>query len=130
MLHWAFFGSLERFTGILIEHHAGHLPLWLAPVQIVVGTVTGAADAYAQEVAQNLKQAGLRVETDLRNEKIGYKVREHALKKIPVQIAVGAREAEDRTVSVRRHGQKQTQTLQLEEAVAELVEGAKSPPQS
>ena len=79
----------------------------------MVGTVTGAADGYAEEVAQNLKQAGLRVETDLRNEKIGYKVREHALKKIPVQIAVGAREAKDRTVSVRRHGQKQTQTLQL-----------------
>ena len=92
--------------------------------------MTGAADGYAEEVAQNLKQAGLRVETALRNEKIGYKVREHALKKIPIQIAVGAREAEDRTVSVRRHGQKQTQTLQLEEAVAMLVEGAKSPRQS
>lgn len=130
MLHRALFGSLERFTGILIEHHAGHLPLWLAPVQIVVGTVTGAADGYAEEVAQNLKQAGLRVETDLRNEKIGYKVREHALKKIPIQIAVGAREAEERTVSVRRHGQKQTESLQLEEAVAMLVEGAKSPRQS
>ena len=130
MLHRALFGSLERFTGILIEHHAGHFPLWLAPNQIVVATVTEAADDYAEEVAGTLKQAGLRVETDLRNEKIGYKVREHALKKIPIQIAVGAREAEDRTVSVRRHGQKQTQTLQLEEAVAMLVEGAKSPRQS
>ncbi|MEL6574011.1 MAG: threonine--tRNA ligase [Pseudomonadota bacterium] len=130
MLHRALFGSLERFTGILIEHHAGHLPLWLAPVQIVVATVTGAADDYAEDVAQTLKQAGLRVETDLRNEKIGYKVREHALKKIPIQIAVGARESEERTVSVRRHGQKQTETLRLEEAVAVLVEGAKSPRQS
>ena len=130
MLHRALFGSLERFTGILIEHHAGHLPLWLAPVQIVVATVTGAADDYAKDVAQTLKQAGLRVETDLRNEKIGYKVREHALKKIPIQIAVGARESQERTVSVRRHGQKETQTLQLEEAVAMLIDSAKSPRQS
>ena len=113
MLHRALFGSLERFTGILIEHHAGHLPLWLAPVQIVVATVIGAADIYAEQVAGTLKQAGLRVETDLRNEKIGYKVREHALKKIPIQITVGAREAKDRMVSVRQHGQKQTQILQL-----------------
>ncbi|MGD1882818.1 MAG: threonine--tRNA ligase [Paracoccaceae bacterium] len=130
MLHRALFGSLERFTGILIEHHAGHLPLWLAPVQIVVATVTGAADDYAENVAQTLKRAGLCVETDLRNEKIGYKVREHALKKIPIQIAVGAREAEEQTVSVRRHGQKQTETMQLEDAVAMLVEGAKSRRQS
>ncbi len=130
MLHRALFGSLERFTGILIEHHAGHLPLWLAPVQIIVATVTGAADDYAEHVAQTLKQAGLRVETDLRNEKIGYKVREHALKKIPIQIAVGAREGEERTVSVRRHGQKQTQTFQLEEAVAALLKDAKSPRQN
>ncbi|MEQ3710981.1 MAG: threonine--tRNA ligase [Tateyamaria sp.] len=130
MLHRALFGSLERFTGILIEHHAGHLPLWLAPVQIVVATVTGAADNYAEEVTQTLKRAGLRVETDLRNEKIGYKVREHALKKIPIQIAVGAREAEERTVSVRRHGQKENKTMKLEGAVNMLVEGAKSPRQS
>lgn len=130
MLHRALFGSLERFTGILIEHHAGHLPLWLAPVQIVVATVTGAADDYAKIVAQTLKRAGLRVETDLRNEKIGYKVREHALKKIPIQIAVGAREAQERTVAIRRHGQKENETLQLEEAVTMLVEGAKSPRQS
>lgn len=130
MLHRALFGSLERFTGILIEHHAGHLPLWLAPVQIVVATVTGAADDYAKDVAQTMKQAGLRVETDIRNEKIGYKVREHALKKIPIQIAVGTREAKERTVSVRRHGQRQTETLQLEKAVEMLVEGAKSPRQS
>lgn len=130
MLHRALFGSLERFTGILIEHHAGHLPLWLAPVQIVVATVTGAADDYTKDVAQTMKQAGLRVETDIRNEKIGYKVREHALKKIPIQIAVGTREAEERTVSVRRHGQRQTETLQLEKAVEMLVEGAKSPRQS
>ena len=98
--------------------------------QIVVPTVTGAADDYAKDIAQTMKQAGLRVETDIRNEKIGYKVREHALKKIPIQIAVGTQEAEERKVSFRRHGQKQTETLQLEKAVAVLVEGAKSPRQS
>ena len=127
MLHRALFGSLERFTGVLIEHHAGHFPLWLAPVQIVVTTVTGAADDYADDVAQAMKRAGLRVETDLRNEKIGYKVREHAIKKIPIQIAVGAREAEVQTVSIRRHGQKDSQTMKLEDAVAMLVAEAKTP---
>ncbi len=127
MLHRALFGSLERFTGILIEHYAGHLPLWLAPVQAVVATVTGAADDWAVEVADSLRKAGLNVETDLRNENIGYKVREHALKKIPVQIAVGTREAEEKTVSLRRHGQKDSQSLTLAEAVRELVEEAKTP---
>lgn len=127
MLHRALFGSLERFTGILIEHHAGHLPLWLAPVQAVVATVTGAADDWATEVAQALKAAGLRVETDLRNEKIGYKVREHALQKIPVQIALGGREADARSVTIRRHGTDKTETLPLEEAVRLLVTEARSP---
>ena len=129
MLHRALFGSLERFTGILIEHHAGHLPLWLAPVQTVVATVTGAADSYATEVAQTMKRAGLRVETDLRNEKIGYKVREHALKKIPIQIAVGTREAEEQTVSIRRHGQNNNETLALNAAVKMLVAEAQAPQQ-
>lgn len=127
MLHRALFGSLERFTGILIEHHAGHLPLWLAPVQVVVATVTGAADDWATEVAQALKAAGLRVETDLRNEKIGYKVREHALQKIPVQIALGGREADARSVTIRRHGTDKTETLTLEEAVRLLVTEARPP---
>lgn len=127
MLHRALFGSLERFTGILIEHHAGHLPLWLAPVQAVVATVTGAADDWATEVAQALKAAGLRVETDLRNEKIGYKVREHALQKIPVQIALGGREADARSVTIRRHGTDKTETLTLEEAVRLLVTEARPP---
>lgn len=127
MLHRALFGSLERFTGILIEHYAGHLPLWLAPVQVVVATVTGAADEWAMEVAKALKAAGLRVETDLRNEKIGYKVREHALQKIPVQIALGAREAEGRSVSIRRHGTDKTQSLPLEEALQRLVAEAQVP---
>jgi threonyl-tRNA synthetase len=129
MLHRALFGSLERFTGILIEHHAGHLPLWLAPVQVVVATITSAADSFAQEVARALRKAGLRVETDLRNEKIGYKVREHALQKVPVQIALGAREADDQSVTIRRHGAAQTQTLPLAEAVALLAQQAQSPTQ-
>lgn len=127
MLHRALFGSLERFTGILIEHHAGHLPLWLAPVQAVVATVTEAADLWAEDVAATLRKAGLRVETDLRNEKIGYKVREHALKKIPVQIALGMREAEEQTVTIRRHGTDRTQTLPLNDAVAHLLEDAQAP---
>lgn len=127
MLHRALFGSLERFTGILIEHHAGHLPLWLAPVQAVVATVTSAADLWATEVAGALKAAGLRVETDLRNEKIGYKVREHAVQKVPVQIALGWREAEERSVTIRRHGTDKTQTLSMEEAVQALVAEAQSP---
>ncbi|MFN3292174.1 MAG: threonine--tRNA ligase [Gemmobacter sp.] len=127
MLHRALFGSLERFTGILIEHHAGHLPLWLAPVQVVVATITGAADLWAAEVAEALRAAGLRVDTDLRNEKIGYKVREHALKKVPVQIALGAREAEEGTVTLRRHGQEATETLPLAEAVAKLRAEAAPP---
>jgi len=127
MLHRALFGSLERFTGILIEHYAGHLPLWLAPVQIVVATVTEAADDWALEVAAALKAAGLRVETDLRNEKIGYKVREHALQKLPVQIALGAREAEERTATIRRHGTDKTRTMPLDEALQALIAEAQSP---
>ncbi|MFN6976526.1 MAG: His/Gly/Thr/Pro-type tRNA ligase C-terminal domain-containing protein, partial [Gemmobacter sp.] len=127
MLHRALFGSLERFTGILIEHHAGHLPLWLAPVQVVVATITGAADLWAADVAEALRAAGLRVDTDLRNEKIGYKVREHALKKVPVQIALGAREAEEGTLTLRRHGQEATETLPLAEAVAKLRAEAAPP---
>lgn len=127
MLHRALFGSLERFTGILIEHYAGHLPLWLAPMQAVVATVTDAADDWAIEVAGALKGAGLRVETDLRNEKIGYKVREHAMQKVPVQIALGGREAEERTVTIRRHGTDKTQTVPLNEALQALVEEARSP---
>lgn len=127
MLHRALFGSLERFTGILIEHHAGHLPLWLAPVQAVVATVTTAADGWATEVAGALKAAGLRVEIDLRNEKIGYKVREHAVQKVPVQIALGGREAEERSVTIRRHGSDKTQTLSLDAAAQALVTEAQSP---
>jgi threonyl-tRNA synthetase len=127
MLHRALFGSLERFIGILIEHHAGHMPLWLAPVQVVVATVTEVADDWAREVTAALKAAGLRVESDLRNEKIGYKVREHALQKIPLQIALGAREVEARSVTLRRHGSDETLTMALNEAVQALVAESQHP---
>ncbi|MCJ2084410.1 threonine--tRNA ligase [Methylobacterium sp. E-005] len=127
MVHRAICGSMERFTGILIEHFAGHFPLWLAPVQVVVATITGEADAYARDVIRTLERAGLRVEADLRNEKINYKVREHSLAKVPVLLALGKREAEERTVSIRRLGSQQTRTLSLTEAVAAFVEEATAP---
>ncbi len=127
MVHRAICGSMERFTGILIEHFAGHFPLWLAPVQVVVATITGEADAYAAKVVRALEKAGLRVDADLRNEKINYKVREHSLAKVPVLLALGKREAEEGTVSIRRLGSQQTRTLPLGEAVASFVEEATSP---
>ena len=127
MVHRAICGSMERFTGILIEHFAGHFPLWLAPVQVVVATITGEADAYAAKVVRALEKAGLRVEADLRNEKINYKVREHSLAKVPVLLALGKREAEEGTVSIRRLGSQQTRTLPLAEAVAAFVEEATAP---
>jgi threonyl-tRNA synthetase len=101
MLHRAIFGSLERFIGILIEEHAGSLPVWLAPVQAVVLTITDAQADYAQEVAKRLKKQGLRVETDLRNEKIGFKIREHTLQRVPYMLVLGKKEAEQGTVAVR-----------------------------
>ncbi len=121
MLHRAIFGSLERFMGILIEHHAGNLPLWLAPLQVKVLTITSDADEYAEEVAATLQGAGLRAETDLRNEKISYKVREHSVAKVPVQFAVGQRELENRTVAVRRLGSKKQQVISLDEALQSLA---------
>ena len=127
MIHRAMFGSLERFTGILIENYAGHFPLWLAPLQVVVAPIVSDADPYAMEVAAKLKGAGLRVETDLRNEKISYKVREHSLAKVPVILAVGKREAEEKSVSIRRLGSDKQAVIKLEEAVAALAEEA-SPP--
>ncbi len=127
MLHRALFGSLERFTGILIEHYAGAFPLWLAPVQVVVATITSDADAYAEETAAAFRAAGLRVELDIRNEKINYKVREHSHAKVPVIAVVGAREAEEGKVSLRRLGQKQQQVVSRDEAVAALGEEALAP---
>jgi len=127
MLHRAMFGSLERFTGILIEHYAGHLPLWLAPVQAVVATITDEADAYAGDVAAAARKAGLRVEVDRRNEKINYKVREHSLAKTPVLLVVGKREAAERTVSVRRLGGEKQEIMSLEAALNALVDEATPP---
>jgi threonyl-tRNA synthetase len=120
-------GSFERFLGVLIEHHAGRFPMWLAPVQGVVATITEAADDYAQEVAQACAAAGLRVETDVRNEKINYKVRQHSVAKVPAMLVVGAREAEEGTVALRRLGGKDQEILALQEAVARLKEEAQSP---
>ncbi|MGI9356966.1 MAG: threonine--tRNA ligase [Rhizobiaceae bacterium] len=127
MVHRAICGSLERFLGILIESYAGHFPLWLAPVQAVVATITSEADTYGEKVAKALKAAGLRVETDFRNEKINYKVREHSLSKVPAIIAIGSREAEEGTVSVRRLGSKHQTVMTLEEAVASLQDEAVPP---
>ena len=127
MIHRAMFGSLERFTGILIENYAGHFPLWLAPLQVVVATITSDADPYANEVVAAFKAAGLRVESDLRNEKIGYKVREHSLAKVPVIIAVGLRDAEARNVSIRRLGSQEQTVMSLNDALASLKDEAKAP---
>jgi threonyl-tRNA synthetase len=127
MIHRAIFGSLERFTGILLENTAGHLPLWLAPVQAIVCTIVSDADAYAGEVLAALKRAGLRAQSDLRNEKINYKVREHSLAKVPVLLVVGKREAEEKTVSLRRLGVQQQQVMGLAEAVKLLADEARPP---
>ena len=127
MLHRAMFGSLERFIGILIEHHGGHLPLWLSPRQAIVATITDDADNYAREVVGAAKGLDLRVEPDLRNEKINYKVREHSLAKVPVLLVVGRKEAADRTVSIRRLGQEKQVVIPLEQALAALADEAVPP---
>jgi threonyl-tRNA synthetase len=122
MLHRAMFGSLERFTGIMIEHYAGHLPLWLSPLQAVVATITSDADDYAREAIAAAQRAGLRVEGDLRNEKINYKVREHSLAKVPVLLVVGKKEAAERSVSIRRLGSEKQQSMPLDAALAALAQ--------
>ena len=127
MLHRAMFGSLERFTGILLEHYAGHLPLWLSPLQAVVATITEDADSYAAEVIKAAQRAGLRVEGDLRNEKINYKVREHSLAKVPVLLVVGRKEAGERTVSIRRLGKEGQHVMGLDAALAALADEAVPP---
>ncbi|MBM3601524.1 MAG: threonine--tRNA ligase [Alphaproteobacteria bacterium] len=127
MLHRAILGSLERFIGVLIEHFAGRFPLWLAPVQCVVATITSDADAYAGEVRSALRAAGMRAEADLRNEKINYKVREHSLAKVPVLLVVGRREAETRSVALRRLGGQAQEVLALDEAIPRLIREAAVP---
>ena len=129
MLHRALFGSLERFLGILLEHYAGHLPFWLAPLQAVVATITGDADDYAREVAAAARRAGLQVELDLRNEKIGYKVREHSVRKVPVMLVVGRNEVEARTVAMRRLGGRTQEVLALDTAIDRLEAEAAGPDQ-
>ena len=126
MLHRALLGSLERFMGILIEHLAGKLPLWLAPQQVKVLTITSDADDYAAEIVAALRAAGLRADADLRNEKISFKVREHSVAKVPVLFAVGQREVENRTVAIRRLGSKKQDVVALDEAIAALVEEIES----
>ncbi len=127
MIHRAICGSMERFLGILIENYAGHFPLWLAPTQIVVATITSDADAYAREVQQQLRDAGLRADIDLRNEKINYKVREHSVTKVPVILVVGKREMEEKAVNMRRLGSQDQKAMGLTDALGALVKEATPP---
>ena len=127
ILHRAILGSFERFIGILIEHFAGRFPLWLSPLQVVVATITNETDDYANGVVAQLKAAGLYAEADLRNEKINYKIREHSHAKVPVIIVLGAREAKNGTVALRRLGGKDQEILALQEAVVRLTAEARSP---
>ncbi len=127
MLHRAIFGTFERFTGLLVEHYAGAFPIWLAPVQVVVATITEAADDYAREAASALRTAGLRVEIDTRNETINRKVREHSVQKVPVIAVVGEREAAERTLALRRFGSKGQEILALDEALVRLADEALAP---
>jgi threonyl-tRNA synthetase len=127
MLHRAILGSFERFLGILIEHHAGKFPLWLAPLQVVVATITNDADSYAAAVLERLKAAGLRATADLRNEKINYKVREHSQAKVPILLVVGKREGETGSVALRRLGGAAQEILALEDAIAKLADEAAPP---
>ena len=127
MVHRAICGSMERFLGILIENYAGHFPLWLSPLQIVVATITSEADEYAEIVCKQMKSAGLKATLDVRNEKINYKVREHSLAKIPIIIVCGMKEAEGKTVNIRRLGKKDQLLLKLDEAV-EMFQNEAIPP--
>ena len=128
MLHRAIIGTFERFLGILIEHHAGRFPLWLAPVQAAVATIVSDADDYAREVAAALEAAGLRVEADLRNEKINYKIREHSLAHVPYLLVIGKREAEERTVALRPLGADARQEVVALDALVERLVAEALPP--
>jgi threonyl-tRNA synthetase len=127
MLHRAALGALERFIGIMIESYAGKLPLWLTPVQCVVATITGEVDEYAKDVHQKLLDVGIRAELDIRNEKINYKVREHSLAKVPALFVVGAREATDQKVAIRRLGSQGQNIMELDEAIKSLADEVKPP---
>ena len=121
MLHRAILGSFERFIGILIENHAGRFPMWLAPTQVVVTGITSDQDDYVEEVCKKLKDIGIRAEADVRNEKINYKVREHSLAKVPAIFVAGGREAENNTITIRRLGSKNQETLALSDAINNIV---------
>jgi threonyl-tRNA synthetase len=121
MLHRAILGSFERFIGILIEHYGGKLPFWLSPRQVVVASIVSDADEYVHEVTNALRARGIRAEADTRNEKINYKVREHSVGKVPVILAIGMKEVEERTVSLRRLGDTRSETLALERALEALA---------
>jgi threonyl-tRNA synthetase len=127
MLHRAILGSFERFLGVLIEHYAGRLPLWLSPVQAVVATITSDADDYARRILKDCAAAGLRAEIDTRNEKINYKIREHSLAKVPAILVIGKREAAEGTVALRRLGGKDQEVLALDEAIHRLESEAAMP---
>ena len=127
LLHRALFGSLERFIGILLEHYAGKLPLWLAPTQLVVATITNEADEYAGSIFDQASSAGLLAEIDSRNEKIGYKVRDHSLKKIPIMFVVGKKEVNDKTVPIRRLGSDKQETINADLAINNLVKTVTTP---
>jgi threonyl-tRNA synthetase len=127
MLHRACLGSFERFIGILIEEHSGKLPFWLAPRQVVVASIVSDADDFVQEAVDALRAAGVRAEADIRNEKINFKVREHSVGKVPVILAIGRQEVENRTVTLRRLGEKQTQVVPLAEVVESLAADAVAP---
>lgn len=127
MLHRAILGSFERFIGILIENFAGRFPLWLAPQQVVVASITSDHNEYAQEVCDLLKSKGMSCDTDFRNESINYKIREHSHAKVPVILVVGGKEVENRTVAMRRLGGKSQEILALDEAVDKLVTEAARP---
>ncbi|MFT9070811.1 MAG: threonine--tRNA ligase, partial [Acetobacter orientalis] len=127
MLHRAILGSFERFLGILIEQHAGRFPLWLAPVQVVVASIVSDAGAYAEEVAAALRAAGLAAEADVRNDKINSKIREHSVARVPLILVVGRREAEERTVAMRRLGGKDQETFGFDEVVTRIAEEATPP---
>ena len=121
MIHRAVLGSFERFIGILIENYAGKFPFWLAPQQVLIASIISDVNDYSVEIMNLLKKQGIRAEVDLRNEKISYKVREHSSKKVPIILAIGKNEMNDKTVSIRRIGSKDTNVLQLEDAINEIV---------
>ena len=127
MLHRAILGSLERFTGILIEHYEGKFPLWLAPIQLVVATITSKADQYAKEIEEKFIEKGIRVILDSRNEKINYKVREHSVNKIPYIFVVGVNEMEDGTVAIRKLGSNKQEIVSIEDSISKILKDTSAP---